>query len=81
MRPDFSKIKQEPPDPVTRELADCAHDFCRTINRFDGVAAKCAFRIEGLCTRLANIWRCSLLNCPYCAPIFMLYHEEKKLND
>jgi hypothetical protein len=78
---DWTKVKEEPADETTRTLADCAHDYCRVLRRFEDTAKKCPFHTEDLCTKLAGSWRCGIINCPYATPIFMMYIEETKRSD
>lgn len=78
---DRTLIKEEPADDTTRGLNDVAHEYCQVLNKFETIAARCPFQIAGECLRLSGKWRCGIINCPYCAPIFMIYMEETKKND
>lgn len=77
---DWSKIKEEPATDTSKTIADAAHDYCLALKKFDEAAPKCQHRIEGFCGKLPG-WKCGILHCAYCTPIFMLYLEETKLND
>jgi hypothetical protein len=50
------------------------------MNKFETFSARCPFQIAGECLRLSGKWRCGVINCPYCTPIFMMYMEEKKVS-
>jgi hypothetical protein len=78
---DWSKIKEEPADETTKALAAVAHDYMAAIQKFSKTSQQCVFKIGDLCGRIPHDWRCSILTCPYCAPVYMLYSEELKQND
>ena len=78
---DWTKIKEEPADALTKELAASAHDYVTAVRRFEQSAKNCVFKIGDLCGKIPNDWKCGILNCSYCSPVFMLYLEETKLND
>jgi hypothetical protein len=78
---DWSKVKEEPADATTNTLAALAHDYVAVMKKFEETSKRCVFKIGDLCARIPNDWRCGIISCPYCAPVFLLYFEEIKQND
>lgn len=79
---ELPKMKEELATEKTKALAACAEEYVGLLRKFEELSKTCDYRDGGRCRRLRpeSPIGCSILGCPYCAPVYALFLSTSKLN-